>query len=318
MIKWFKRFIIGILVLVGFGVISFHQPFLNQHVLKPLWIPMIPYVQSAIIRFYIEPFNDGASVDADHVISTMDNGMPIVVNKHDRCVCWSIRFRGLWDSSEMAVIKNLIKPGFKIIEAGANFGVHTLSMAKIVGENGHVYAFEANPHVSKYLKQSIFDLNHLTNVTLYEKGLGDQAKSLFLNFGLANIGGGTLANEDSGTSVKTEIVRLDDALKDIKVDMLKMDTEGYEGKILEGAQDILKNNPDMIIMMEWSQDALRAQGSDPKSILENLASHGFDKIWKIGERRSKEEGTLFPLTMEEVLNIPYCDLVLSRRDLNVQ
>ena len=206
--KWFKKFILGIIVSLGVSFLLWYQPFLRENILNPL----LPYLRSTMISLYVEPFRDGPPIDANHLVSYLDNGMPIIVNKQDRCVCWSIRFRGHWDSNEMAAIQKLVKPGFVVVEAGANFGVHTLPMAHLVGEKGHVYAFEANHHVSKYLKQSIFDLNHLTNVTLYEKGLGDQNKSLYLNFGLSNIGGGALANEDSGGSVKTEIVRLDQVL----------------------------------------------------------------------------------------------------------
>ena len=120
-----------------------------------------------------------------------------------------------------------------------------------------------------------------------------------------------------GVLLRQKLYALTRSFKDIKIDILKMDTEGYEARIFERASTLLANNPNMIIMMEWSQEALRSQGSDPKAFLDNLVSHGFHKIWKIGGRRSREEGNFIAVSPEDVLTIPYCDLVLSRQVLNV-
>lgn len=287
-----------------FGVIGFNFATFKAKILKPI-----------VTKFYVEPFRDGNAIDEDHLISTLDNGMSIIVNKHDECVCWHVRAEGYWDSSELSIIRKIIKPGFSIVEAGANFGVYTLIMSGLVGDMGHVYAFEANPKVSRYLKQSVFDLNHLKNVAVYEKGLGNQNDSLYLNFDPKNIGGGTLSSVSHGTAVSAQTVRLDDILTDVKIDVLKMDTEGYESKILEGASSLIRNNPQMIIIMEWSQDFLRAQDSDPRMLLSFLKNHGFLKAWRMGDRHSKEAGTLISVSFEEILKIPYCDLIFSRQDL---
>lgn len=293
------------LLLIVFISVGLNFTGFKQHILKPI-----------ITKFYIEPFRDGEMIDEHHVIATLDNGMPIVVNKEDDCVCWHVRFEGYWDPSELSILRKIIRPGFSIAEAGANFGVHTLVMSQLVGEGGHVYAFEANSRVSEYLKKSV-DLNSLKNVTVYETGLGNQNDALYLNFDPKNIGGGALSSTPSTNTVRAKTARLDDILENVKVDVLKIDTEGYEGKILEGATLLIKKNPNLIIIMEWSQDALRQQESNPEALLLFLKDQGFVKVWKIGDRHSAECGKLVPITFKEIQAIPYCDLVFAKQDLNL-
>lgn len=269
-------------------------------------------LQSPIPDLYIKYIRREKVFDPDHVITSLDNGMPIIVNKHDRCVCWFIRLLGHWDSNETRVLEHIIKKGFKIIEVGANFGVYTLKMAQLVGEKGKIYAFEANPTVSKYLSQSI-KINNLNSiVTLFEKAAGDIPGQSFLNFGLQNIGGGHLVETASPFSVKTEIVRLDDVVKEEHIDVLKIDAEGFELKILKGAKSIIDKNIDhIIIIMEFIPTHLENQKSDPKEIVNLLKSYGFN-LWKVG-KKSLGEQALVPITYDDLFNLTAADILASRK-----
>lgn len=271
-------------------------------------------LQSPIPDLYIKYIRREKVFDSDHVITSLDNGMPIIVNKHDRCVCWFIRLLGHWDSNETRVLEHIIKKGFKVIEVGANFGVHTLKMAQIVGEKGKIYAFEANPTVSKYLSQSI-KINNLNSiVTLFEKAAGDIPGQSFLDFGIENIGGGHLVDYGSSSSVKTEIVRLDDVIKEEHIDILKMDAEGFELKILKGSKSIIDKNIDhIIIMMEFIPTHLENQKSDPKELVKLLKSYGFN-LWKIG-KKSLGEQRLVPITYDDLFNLTAADILASRKSL---
>lgn len=213
-------------------------------------------------NLYTKILRNEKKFDADHVITYLDNGMPIIVNKDDRCVCWFIRMTGHWDSNESRVIGQLVKKDFQIIEVGANFGVHTLRMAGLIGEKGKIFAFEANPYVSKNLKKSIEMNNLQKTIILYEKAAGDINGEAFINFGISNIGGGHLVATPNETSIKTRIVRIDDTLEVQKIDLLKIDAEGCEQRILNGAKKILQANPNIILMLEWGPDLLKKQGTE--------------------------------------------------------
>lgn len=267
------------------------------------------FLQSPVSEWYASYFRNEKLFDADHVISSLDNGMKIVLNRHDRCVCYLTRVTGRWDSNETAAINSIVRPGFTVVEVGANFGVHTLRMADLVGSKGAVHTFEANPNVSKYLKQSIA-LNDLqTRVNVYEKAAGDRAEDVYLTYGVANIGGGHLVSNEEGT-IPVKMVTLDDELGSPKIDLLKIDAEGCEAKIIDGAKDIIAASPDMILMMEWCPGHLKNQGSNPKEFLEKLKNLGF-KAWRIGKHKN-HQANLIKVTYGEILNTEYCDLVFSR------
>ena len=273
------------------------------------------FIRSPLALLYVENIRDGRAIDDDHLVTKLDNGMDIIVNRHDRCVCFFTRLTGHWDANETAVLNALVKPGFSIVEVGSNFGVHTLRMADTVGANGKIQAFEANPHVSKYLKQSV-TLNKLDHVvTVHQKAAGHMEKTVHLSFGTANIGGGHLVDEKTNETVATEMVRLDDTFPGLHVDILKIDAEGSEANVIAGGMKIIRENPDIILMMEWSPVMIAQQSESPALLLEALKNEGF-QAWKIGMHKSGK-ANLIPLSWEMVEKESYCDLVLSRNDLQL-
>ncbi len=304
-----RKVVLNLILVLGLGAGLVYK---NLYSVKDFIVAELK--ESFLTEAYIHYLRDGPSVDSDHVISTLDNGMKIVVNKYDKCVCWFIRLTGHWDSNETAAIRYLVKPGFSIIEVGANFGVHTLTMAGLVGPEGDIDAFEANPYVSNYLKQSVA-LNKLESIiTVHEQAAGDTTGAAHLIFGGKNIGGGHLVSDASESTIKTSIVRLDDvfAHRQKKIDILKIDAEGSEAKIIQGAHHLIQANPKMIIMMEWFKSALVDQGSSPEGLLDMLKKEQF-KAWKIGKRKG-DKPTFIPMTFDEILETAYGDFVFSRNN----
>lgn len=289
--------------IVGFGVIKISLPSIKDR-----------FIRSIIAKIYVQYIRDGKNFDANHVITHLNNGMPIIVNKNDKCVCWFIRLTGHWDSNETKVLEKIIQKKFNIIEVGANFGVHTLRMAELIGKQGKIYAFEANPKVSKYLKESI-KLNNLDKtVILFEKAAGNVPGTSFLEYGIQNIGGGHIVTSESPSTVTTEIVRLDDVVEEKHIDLLKIDAEGYEFNILQGAKELITRNIDhIILMMEFVPTHLKNQKTDPEMIIRFLKSNKFS-LWRVGKKKLNEP-LLVPISYDELKNLTEADIVASRRSM---
>ncbi len=289
-----------------FAITGYFFPSIKKSDIKD-WL-----IRSPIAEIYVKYVRDGKKFDNDHVQTQLDNGMPIIVNIHDRCVCWFVRLMGYWDRNETSVLKNIIKDGFNIIEVGANFGVHTLRMAKLVGEKGTVQAFEANPMVSKYLKESV-KLNNLANIIkVFEKAAGNERKQVFLDYDVKNIGGGCIVSSPSSFALKTEVVRLDDVIKQ-QIDLLKIDAEGYELKILQGAQQLINANENIIIMLEFVPSHLEKQGDSAIKLLTFLRNNGFS-IWKVGKVNQGEK-MLVPISVKELLKLRNADIVAAKHNI---
>jgi FkbM family methyltransferase len=167
----------------------------------------------------------------------------------------TIYFEGCYEASTTAIVKKFTKAGMVVIDIGANIGCHTLRFAKLVGANGRVTAFEPMSHAFNKLKRNV-ELNNFQNVNLEkvalsDQNLGDQAVNFTSSWPLRREGGPHKAPIEE---VKAEIVNfmtLDEYIKGNeikKLDLIKLDVDGYEYKVLKGAVETLKAFKPLIIM----------------------------------------------------------------------
>lgn len=158
------------------------------------------------------------------------------------------------------LIGSLIKEDDVVLDIGANVGLHTVKFAQIA-KKGHVFAFEPVKEMAERLSQNCA-LNRLENVTIVESALGERSEMLPIAVNIAGAGlEGTSSLvesfhvEDHPENYKTRNVpvrRLDDLIEELGIDgrigFIKMDTEGFETFVLEGAgETVRKNKPIMII-----------------------------------------------------------------------
>ena len=130
-----------------------------------------------------------------------------------------------------------VKKNNTVIDVGANIGTVTLLLANIVGKNGNVYSIEPHPTTHRYLVENI-KLNKFENVTTFNIALGE--KSMQVNFSnFKSDDQNKILNLGSKLSIKMS--KLDDLpIKESMIDLLKIDTIGYEKFVLLGANSLLK------------------------------------------------------------------------------
>ena len=66
----------------------------------------------------------------------------VLFNANDRYIGMSLKEYGEWSLRETALFGRLVRPGHYVVDAGAHIGVHTLTFARLVGQQGKVFAFE--------------------------------------------------------------------------------------------------------------------------------------------------------------------------------
>ena len=163
-----------------------------------------------------------------------------LTNRYDFYLGYALIRYGECSEFEAQFLLSLIQPGNIVIEVGANIGVHTIPLAQRVGPQGKVVAIEAQPAIFHYLCANIA-LNGLFNVTTHGCGCGAVNKTMSIPAidysapKIQNFGGISLGEKNTlGVAVK--VVPLDDLIDDLpKVDLLKLDVEGMESEVLEGA-----------------------------------------------------------------------------------
>jgi FkbM family methyltransferase len=144
------------------------------------------------------------------------------------------------------VFKNL-KKGDNFIDVGAMGGLYSIIASKLVGNKGKVIAIEPHYENKKVLEMNI-NLNDLKNVSIKNKAIGDKLGDITIFYNKSSL---DLASAFPGRrkyKFKTEQTTLD-SLIDIQsnIKIIKIDTEGYDEKVLLGAERILQKTKYVVV-----------------------------------------------------------------------
>jgi FkbM family methyltransferase len=217
-------------------------------------------------------------------------GIKLYLDPTDQVITPTILVLGNWEPEETALFIRVVKPGDTVVDAGANVGYYTVIASRLVGDKGKVYAFEPEPANFALLQKNV-RLNGLTNVVLEQKALSNRKGILKLFLAGENKGDHRIYQPEgeSRPTVDVEAVRLDEYFKDQEraIDVLKMDTQGAEGMILEGMTGLLEGRTDgPTIFMEFWPYALKGMGTDAGDLLKKLQSHHY-KLYDISPKDRK-------------------------------
>ena len=189
------------------------------------------------------------------------------------------------EATEM--VRQIVRKGDVIVDAGANFGWYATLFGELVGETGKVHAFEPVPPTFARLCENL-NLNKLADIVMTNNcALGDQEGEvevhLFeeMSHSLASL---SQACGGSSTPFAAKLNRLDDYLSSSGVDrvnFLKCDVEGSELMVLKGAKRLLAGNAAPTVMVELNADTSAAFGYKPRDIIQYLRSTGYDHAYEI-------------------------------------
>jgi FkbM family methyltransferase len=186
-------------------------------------------------------------------------------------------FFGFCDNSRNKLY-SFVKSGMIIFDIGANMGDTALHFAKLIGEKGAVLAFEPDEKNYKRATRNI-SANEMTNISLHNIGLGHLNGTLKLyRVNSENLGMNRILNTPSDLPYKIiEVQKLDDYIsknKISKIDLIKIDVEGFEMNVLKGASGLLKTiRP--LLFIEIDEENLKEQNSSTSSLIDYLNELGY-------------------------------------------
>lgn len=209
---------------------------------------------------------------------------------------------------EERFIGDYLRKGDIVIDVGANIGLITLRCGKIVGSQGAVHSIEAHPRVFRYLQGNIA-VNNLKNVTAYNFGVSNARGTLsFTDKMWDEINSVADQSDIEGViSIPSETL---DAIVQIsgEIDLLKIDVEGYEKFVFEGAERILQMT--QCIFFESNKEHYQHFGYRGIDIYSILRSRKFTIL------RSVNETTLTEVTDDyESMNTENLIAVRNIQDL---
>jgi FkbM family methyltransferase len=182
---------------------------------------------------------------------------------------------GLFHNKQIHFLKTFLKRGMTFIDVGANKGDFSLIASRLLGDGGTVLAFEPEPHNHEWLRKSV-ELNGYGNVHTFRIALAEKNGKATLHLGEKSgyhtLVGGVLLQERG--SIPVEVRTLDSILDELGIasfDMMKIDVEGAELQVLEGASQVLREAPSMAILL----DIHPQKGADPLALGSLLRRYGF-------------------------------------------
>ena len=183
---------------------------------------------------------------------------------------------GYWEPWITLALARTIRPGWRCVDVGANYGYYTLLMAEAVGAGGMVLAAEPNPHLAELLRRNVSVNGFLRSTTFLAKAISERnagSVSFVVPEGNRSMNGTLCMAAGAGDRVyDVETVTLDDAIADWpRVDFIKVDAEGAEEAIWRGMQRTLQRSPDVTIVMEVN--ALKY--GDPARFFRGISEAGF-------------------------------------------
>ena len=176
----------------------------------------------------------------------------------------------------LAALQRWTKPGNTVVDIGANIGYFTAHLARLVGSGGCVHAFEPDPANFALLTENM-RANKLTWVQLHQAAVGAQTGQATLH--ISEYNGGMHRLYDSvcctGPGLDVAVQTLDQLLAGVRIDLIKIDIEGYEPAALMGAQACLRANPELKIVSEYCPASMLEAGGQPSAMLNWLREQGF-------------------------------------------
>lgn len=176
---------------------------------------------------------------------------------------------GEYEHYELDLFMQLLKPGFTVLDVGANIGVYCIEASKVISEHGKVFAFEPIEENLKLLNHNI-ELNDVKNVEVVFSAIGKEDSKIKIykaKHSIATHSAGAISDE----FVEVPVTSIDSFVSkhDLSVDLIKMDIEGYEGFAIEGSVNTI-NNQHPVLFIEFSSHHLKQCAYSPAKHAENL------------------------------------------------
>lgn len=159
------------------------------------------------------------------------------------------------DADEMfAFMQMFLRPGDRFIDVGANIGTHSLLGSRLVGPSGSVESIEADPLTCQVLRRNI-DANAMSNITVHNVCMSNTSGVAKFNINRNS------AKNSLFVAGEREILldarRLDETCVGGGIVLLKIDVEGADYLVLEGATELFRTSPPMAVIIERSRDTDR-------------------------------------------------------------
>lgn len=226
-------------------------------------------------RSLVGPF--GVPLPNDLMLVQTIHGVKFLIDPNDRIMAPNLIIYRQWEADLSRLFLYNLNTSSVVVDVGANFGYFTCLSGNKIGNSGtgRIFAFEPNPRLVPLLRDNCQINWSMAPIQIHPVAVGAKKGRAVISIPANGAANATLTDVSGDCDkVEIDVVALDDALPaDIVVDLLKIDVEGHELAVLQGAEKLIRRSPTLAIVMEWSAKQLNDAGTSPKemiSVIENL------------------------------------------------
>ncbi len=211
-----------------------------------------------IVRKVIHEKNKLVNPDSDRELSlfktsTGDYYLPSRIPSDE--IINQIKKGKVFDSEVVEVAKQYITEGSTVLDVGANFGQMTVIFSKCAGKSGRVFSFEADDFIYSVLEKNLA-LNNCDNITAVCKAVYNKNGDIMFypvqDFKRFETYGSYGLNPNAQEGRKVETITIDSLKIDTPISFIKVDVQGSDLFVLQGAVETIKQHQ-MPIIFEFEE-----------------------------------------------------------------
>lgn len=280
------------------AMIQFRQGQLINFI-RSEWISYLSRRRYRRFRKKVQKWENYKHTDKKKIVATLKSGVKLYLFPDSELS--KLIYLDRFEKSEQVFMNRLLTQGDIFVDIGANIGLFSLIASKIVGKSGHIYSFEPCSTTYERLQENI-GLAHFQNISSFSMALSDQESVLDLcvskeGFDAWNSFVNPSVKSSFGTeSVETiswDIFAQKHSLMG-NVTMMKIDVEGWEMQVLQGAANALSRPDAPLLQIEFTEQNCYANGYTCKDLYHQLNDFGYQLFtYDVGEN------TLVPEPLRE-------------------
>lgn len=186
--------------------------------------------------------------------------------------------QGTFEPTPTAWISQLLGPGHRFVDIGANCGYYTALASQRVGQTGRVFSFEPSPVVAGIIADMIA-ANGISNIELVQAAVGadNDEVEIYLPSGGPVHSPSALFSDPTFVPIRVPMIALDKyaPLNNGKaIDCVKIDVEGFEPNVIDGMKNLIRNGLVKNLICEFNSGWLRRNAATPSSLLASILDLG--------------------------------------------
>ena len=242
--------------------------------------------------------------DPTVVIKPYPSGLRICVDLSDHLIGLPI-LRDQYEPDARRFVEQTVRQGQHVLDVGAHIGFFTLHMATRVGSSGSVTAFEPFPRNADLLARSIAENRFDAFVRLHRAAVGARGTTGRLAFARETLNtGGAFLLPDAGaapgelSTAPVPVVALDELDLPRPVSFVKMDVEGAEPLVVEGARRLLASDRPIVLSEVHGAQLAAVAGRSAAGFIGALSALGYEcrTLTADGPGEKVDPATLGPVT----------------------